>query len=147
VHSRFHERPAGQRDRVFLVSKVEANEASGDARLATNFLDLYLLHWPVPNSQFSNVLAGFEQLRTARKIRAWGVSAAPLPKVKARLETLPLVYMAQHTLAEAMRITTAPIAAIRRFRDYGAYSSRANGYGDSKTESVCAHSLVLSLLA
>ena len=50
-------------DRVFLVSKVEANEVSGDgmaraclaslSRLGTNFLDLYLLHWPVPGSQFS----------------------------------------------------------------------------------------------
>jgi diketogulonate reductase-like aldo/keto reductase len=75
---------AGQRDRVFLVSKVEANEVSGDgmaracqaslSRLGTNVLDLYLLHWPVPNSQFSDVVAGFEQLRASGKIRAWGVS-------------------------------------------------------------------------
>jgi diketogulonate reductase-like aldo/keto reductase len=75
---------AGQRDRVFLVSKVEANEVSGDgmaracqaslSRLGTDVLDLYLLHWPVPNSQFSDVVAGFEQLRASGKIRAWGVS-------------------------------------------------------------------------
>ncbi|MGO8975838.1 MAG: aldo/keto reductase [Steroidobacteraceae bacterium] len=75
---------AGQRDRVFLVSKVEANEVPGDGteraceaslrRLGTDYLDLYLLHWPVPNSQFSDVVAGFEKLRAARKIRAWGVS-------------------------------------------------------------------------
>ncbi len=75
---------AGQRDRVFLVSKVEANEVSGDgmaracqaslSRLGTNVLDLYLLHWPVANSQFSDVVAGFEQLRASSKIRAWGVS-------------------------------------------------------------------------
>jgi len=75
---------AGQRDRVFLVSKVEANEVSGDgmaracqaslSRLGTNFLDLYLLHWPVPNSQFSDVVEGFEQLRAAGKIKDWGVS-------------------------------------------------------------------------
>jgi diketogulonate reductase-like aldo/keto reductase len=75
---------AGQRDRVFLVSKVEADEVSGDgiaracqaslSRLGTSFLDLYLLHWPVPNSQFSEVVAGFEQLRAAGKIKAWGVS-------------------------------------------------------------------------
>ena len=75
---------AGQRDRVFLVSKVEAHEVSGDgiaracqaslARLGTNFVDLYLLHWPVPNSKFSEVVAGFEQLRGAGKIKAWGVS-------------------------------------------------------------------------
>ncbi len=75
---------AGQRDRIFLVSKVEANEVSGDgiaraceaslARLGTDHLDLYLLHSPVPSTQFSGVVAAFEQLRGARKIRAWGVS-------------------------------------------------------------------------
>jgi diketogulonate reductase-like aldo/keto reductase len=75
---------AGQRDRIFLVSKVEGDEVSGDgmaracaaslARLGTDHLDLYLLHWPVPSTQFSAVVAGFEQLRAAGKIRAWGVS-------------------------------------------------------------------------
>ncbi|MGB6452537.1 MAG: aldo/keto reductase [Steroidobacteraceae bacterium] len=75
---------AGQRDRIFLVSKVEADEVSGDgiaracqaslARLGTDHLDLYLLHSPVPSTLFSGVVAGFEQLRSAGKIRAWGVS-------------------------------------------------------------------------
>ena len=75
---------AGQRDRIFLVSKVEGNEVSGDgiaracaaslARLGTQYLDLYLLHWPVPSAQFPGVVAAFEQLRAAGKIRAWGVS-------------------------------------------------------------------------
>src|ERR1043165_2414310 len=52
---------AGQRDRVFLVSKVWPNHVAGDGiaraceaslgRLGTDHLDLYLLHWPkgVPN--------------------------------------------------------------------------------------------------
>ena len=75
---------ADQRERVFLVSKVEASEVPGDGiahaceaslrRLGTDYLDLYLLHWPVPNSQFSGVVAGFEKLRATGKIRAWGVS-------------------------------------------------------------------------
>src|SRR5208283_5801663 len=75
---------AGQRDRIFLVSKVEGNQVSGDgiaracaaslARLGSEHLDLYLLHWPVPSAQFSGVVAAFEQLRAAGKIRAWGVS-------------------------------------------------------------------------
>jgi diketogulonate reductase-like aldo/keto reductase len=75
---------AGQRDRIFLVSKVEGDQVAGDgiaracaaslARLGTDYLDLYLLHWPIPSAQFAAVVAAFEQLRAARKIRAWGVS-------------------------------------------------------------------------
>jgi diketogulonate reductase-like aldo/keto reductase len=75
---------ADQRERIFLVSKVEADEVAGDgiaracdaslARLATDHLDLYLLHSPVPGSEFSGVVAAFEHLRTTGKIRAWGVS-------------------------------------------------------------------------
>jgi diketogulonate reductase-like aldo/keto reductase len=75
---------AGRRDRIFLVSKVEADEVSGDGiiraceaslgRLGTSHIDLYLLHSPVPSTQFPGVVAAFEQLRAAAKIRAWGVS-------------------------------------------------------------------------
>src|SRR5262249_49867090 len=75
---------AGQRNRVFLVSKVEADQVHGDgiaraceaslARLGTDYLDLYLLHWPVPSSKFPLLIAGLESLRTTGKIRAWGVS-------------------------------------------------------------------------
>jgi diketogulonate reductase-like aldo/keto reductase len=75
---------AGQRDRAFVVSKVEAEDATGDAmaraceaslaRLGTDHLDLYLLHAPTPNAEFSEVVAGFGRLRAAGKIRAWGVS-------------------------------------------------------------------------
>jgi diketogulonate reductase-like aldo/keto reductase len=75
---------ADQRDKVFLVSKVEGDQVAGDgiaracaaslARLGTDYLDLYLLHWPVPSAQFAGVVAAFEQLRSSKKIRAWGVS-------------------------------------------------------------------------
>jgi len=75
---------AGDRNRIYLVSKVEADEVAGDgipracaaslARLGTDYLDLYLLHSPVPSTQFAGVVAEFEKLRAARKIRAWGVS-------------------------------------------------------------------------
>ncbi|MGB9323637.1 MAG: aldo/keto reductase, partial [Pseudolabrys sp.] len=51
---------AGQRDRAFVVSKVEANDVARGAmaraceaslsRLGTDYLDLYLLHWPVSNA-------------------------------------------------------------------------------------------------
>jgi len=75
---------AGQRDRVFLVSKVESDELTGNgitraceaslARLGTDYLDLYLQHWPNRAVELSGVVAAFESLRGAGKIRAWGVS-------------------------------------------------------------------------
>lgn len=74
----------GQRNRIYLVSKVEADEVGGDgiaracqaslARLGTDHLDLYLLHAPVSSAKFPGVVAAFEQLRSAGKIRSWGVS-------------------------------------------------------------------------
>ena len=75
---------AGQRDRVFLVSKVLPNHAAGDGiarsceaslgRLGIDCLDLYLLHRGNRDTDLSGVVASFEKLRVAGKIRAWGVS-------------------------------------------------------------------------
>jgi diketogulonate reductase-like aldo/keto reductase len=75
---------AGQRDRVFLVSKVWPTHVMGDGiaraceaslgRLGTDHLDLYLLHWPSRDAELSSMVAAFESLRAAGKIHAWGVS-------------------------------------------------------------------------
>ena len=75
---------AGQRDRVFIVSKVWPSHVprngiaraceSSLARLGTGYLDLYLLHWPNGVTDLSGVVVAFESLRSAGKIRAWGVS-------------------------------------------------------------------------
>jgi diketogulonate reductase-like aldo/keto reductase len=73
---------AGQRDGVFLVSKVDQTEGDYIARacqmsldrLGTDYLDLYLLHWRNPEDNLTHVVAAFEDLRASGKIRAWGVS-------------------------------------------------------------------------
>ncbi len=74
---------AGLRDEVFLVSKVLPENASRKgtvaacerslARLRTDRLDCYLLHWR-GRWPLADTIAGFEELRAAGKIRAWGVS-------------------------------------------------------------------------
>jgi diketogulonate reductase-like aldo/keto reductase len=74
---------AGRRDQVFVVSKVLPSNASRRgtiaacerslARLNTDRLDCYLLHWrgQVP---LAETIAGFDELVRLGKILSWGVS-------------------------------------------------------------------------
>jgi diketogulonate reductase-like aldo/keto reductase len=89
---------AGRRDKVFIVSKVYPQNASRAGavaacerslkRLKTDRIDLYLLHWrgSVP---LAETVETFEKLKSAGKIRHWGVSnfdvsdMAELAKLKA----------------------------------------------------------------
>jgi diketogulonate reductase-like aldo/keto reductase len=74
---------AGRRDQVFLVSKVLPENASRQgtiracerslARLRTDRLDCYLLHWRGPHP-LKETIAAFETLRRDGKILSWGVS-------------------------------------------------------------------------
>src|SRR6266513_3064685 len=73
----------GQRDRVFVVTKAYTHNASRTElpkacehslkRLRIDAIDLYLLHWrgDVP---LTETVGAFEKLRSAGKIKRWGVS-------------------------------------------------------------------------
>ncbi len=73
----------GVRDKVFLASKVLPENASFDGtiaacersleRLATDRLDLYMLHWR-GRHPLEETFRAFERLRAAGKVLAWGVS-------------------------------------------------------------------------
>jgi diketogulonate reductase-like aldo/keto reductase len=74
---------SGRRDGVFIVSKVYPHNASRSGvkaacerslrRLATDRIDLYLLHWP-GSIPLAETVEAFERLRADGKIRHWGVS-------------------------------------------------------------------------
>jgi diketogulonate reductase-like aldo/keto reductase len=74
---------AGRRGELFLVSKVLPSNASRRgtvaacerslARLRTDYLDSYLLHWR-GSYPLQETVAALEQLRHDGKIRSWGVS-------------------------------------------------------------------------
>ncbi len=74
---------AGRRDEAFLVSKVLPSHATRRAtvaaceaslrRLATDRIDLYLLHWR-GGTPLAETLEAFQHLTAAGKIRHWGVS-------------------------------------------------------------------------
>lgn len=73
----------GQRDRVFVVTKVYPHNASRTElpkacerslkRLRIEVIDLYLLHWR-GDVQLTETVETFERLRSGEKIRYWGVS-------------------------------------------------------------------------
>jgi diketogulonate reductase-like aldo/keto reductase len=74
----------GQRDGVFIVTKVYPHNASRTElpkayerslkRLRIDTIDLYLLHWRERSTQLAETVEAFEKLRTTRKIKRWGVS-------------------------------------------------------------------------
>ena len=74
----------GQRDRVFVVTKVYPHNASRTElpkaserslkRLRIDAIDLYLLHWRETNTRLEETVEAFEKLRGAGKIKRWGVS-------------------------------------------------------------------------
>jgi diketogulonate reductase-like aldo/keto reductase len=83
VESMVGEAIAGRREAVFLVSKVVPENASRHgtlaacarslARLRTDRLDCYLLHWRGEHP-LEDTFAAFEQLQREGKILSWGVS-------------------------------------------------------------------------
>lgn len=83
---------AGRRDEVFLVSKVLPGNASAAgtvaacdrslARLRTDRLDCYLLHWP-GSFPLEDTFESFEGLREQGKILSWGVSNFDVPDLHA----------------------------------------------------------------
>jgi diketogulonate reductase-like aldo/keto reductase len=82
----------GRRDEVFLVSKVLPHNASRTgaveacerslARLRTDRLDCYLLHWP-GNHALEDTVAAFDTLHRNGKIRSWGVSNFDVEELQA----------------------------------------------------------------
>jgi diketogulonate reductase-like aldo/keto reductase len=82
---------AGRRDEVFIVSKVLPENATRRGtiaacdrslkRLATDRIDLYLLHWR-GSPPLRGTLEAFDELMRAGKIRAWGVSNFDLSDMK-----------------------------------------------------------------
>ncbi|MGN6735997.1 MAG: aldo/keto reductase [Candidatus Binatia bacterium] len=79
---------AGRRNEVFLISKVLPQNASRSgtiaacerslARLQTDWLDCYLLHWR-GEYPLEETIEAFRRLQSDGKIRSWGVSNFDVP--------------------------------------------------------------------
>ena len=83
---------AGQRDKIFIVTKAYPHNATRTRlpqacerslkRLRTEVVDLYLVHWREKRTQLGETVEAFEKLRSQGKIRYWGVSNFDLSDMK-----------------------------------------------------------------
>jgi diketogulonate reductase-like aldo/keto reductase len=89
----------GRRDEVFLVSKVLPTNASYEGtlrachqslkRLGTDYLDLYLLHWPSGDHPIKETMRAMEKLVSEGLIKFIGVSNFNVRELKAAQQALP----------------------------------------------------------
>lgn len=73
-----------EREKLFITTKVAPYHLSYDGvlksceksldRLNTDYIDLYLIHWPNPLANMKNVMTAFDKLVSEKQIRFVGVS-------------------------------------------------------------------------
>ncbi|MER9656902.1 aldo/keto reductase [Mesorhizobium sp. M0152] len=96
----------GNRDHVVVVTKVGSDMGQGhkdlsaayiekavDAslkRLQTDFIDLYLSHWPDPTTPYEETLGAYEKLLAKGKIRYAGCSNLDASQLRAALDVASL---------------------------------------------------------
>lgn len=90
------------RDKAIIVTKVGSDMGQGHIdlsaewivkaveasliRLGTDYIDLYLSHWPDPNTPYEETLGAFAKLKEAGKIRAIGCSNLDATQLQASLD-------------------------------------------------------------
>ncbi|WP_366656676.1 aldo/keto reductase [Fodinicurvata sp. EGI_FJ10296] len=86
------------REDIFLTTKVWPNNLRPDDlgralaqsldKLRTDYLDLYLVHWPNPEIPLADTLAAMQEAQAAGKIRRFGVSNFPVALMREAVEKI-----------------------------------------------------------
>lgn len=85
---------SGRRDEVLLASKCDGNPSviremidKALKRLQTDHIDLYQIHYPLPDYPVADAVGAMEELRQAGKIRWIGVSNFNLEQMREAVQT------------------------------------------------------------
>jgi aryl-alcohol dehydrogenase-like predicted oxidoreductase len=97
-------------------------------RLRTDYIDLYLCHWPDPATPISETMSALRQLREQGKVRAIGLSNYSCEEAAAALEFGP-VHALQHPFSILQRRAEEDVLPFCRERDIAAlaYGPLAKG--------------------
>lgn len=86
-----------KREDIFITSKVPARNLFKDSviesckraldELKTDYLDLFLIHWPNPSIPIEETLSAFDELKGEKLIRSIGVSNFGIEELKEALKT------------------------------------------------------------
>ncbi len=96
----------GQREKVFIATKVSAENLSHDGvlhacesslkRLKTNYIDLYQIHWPNPRIPIGETMKAMEDLVSKGKVLNVGVSNFSVQQTREAQEALSKIDLASN---------------------------------------------------
>jgi 2,5-diketo-D-gluconate reductase B len=119
------------RSEVFLATKVWPDDLAPDrvraslerslSDLGTDYVDLFLIHWPNPRTPLEATLGAMTELREEGKTREIGVSNFTAAQFREALDLAPVivnqveyhVYLDQRALLEVCRERSAELCAYR----------------------------------
>ena len=128
----------GRRDQAIIATKVAPNHLAADDVIAaceqslrylqTDYIDLYLIHWPNWNVPLAETVGALEQLKQQGKIRAIGVCNFAVQDLTEILELHPVVTN-QLPYSLLWRVIEREILPVCRANDVGlmCYSPLAQG--------------------
>lgn len=107
----------GQRNRAYIISKVWKTNLRYDdvlraaegslKRLQTDYIDLYLVHWPNPDISLDETMRALERLLDEKIIRAIGVSNFTVPLLEEAQKHLRHSRIAAHEFEYNTRVHAA----------------------------------------
>jgi len=86
------------REDIFLTTKVWPDNLRPDDlrraldqsldKLRTDYVDLYLVHWPSPDIPLAETMAAMQEVQDADKVRRFGISNFPVALMREAVETI-----------------------------------------------------------
>ncbi len=113
---------AGQRDRAIIGTKIHPSNCGKETlrkhceaslrRLNTDYIDLYMVHWPIREHSISEAFEILSELRDEGKIRAIGVSNFGVQDLTEALRVFPNIAINQmhyNMLSRAIETEVVPL--------------------------------------